>query len=145
MSGCWARIVTAARSPSSVCVGGHADVGDDDVGLVVGGVDEESVGVADSGDDLVTDPFQDADEALAQEHDILGDHDPQWSAIGHVILTWVGPPGGLVMSRVPSMASMRAARPASPVPRAGSAPPWPSSTTVTVKVASATQAWICAV
>jgi hypothetical protein len=44
---------------------------------VVGGVDEESVGVADGGDDLMTDLFQDADEALAQERDILGDHNPQ--------------------------------------------------------------------
>ena len=43
----------------------------------------------------------------------------------------VGPPAGLVTLIVPSNAARRLITPRSPLPRAGSAPPCPSSTTVT--------------
>src|ERR1700722_13592658 len=39
----------------------------------------------------------------------------------------VGPPAGLAVSKVPSTEAARLARPARPVPKAGSAPPTPSS------------------
>src|SRR5207247_6085203 len=53
-----------------------------------------------------------------------------YRAHGRSTVSRVGPPGGLAISRVPSTDSARRASPARPVPRAGSAPPTPSSVTM---------------
>ena len=81
MSGCSARIAAAARSPSSVCLGRHPDVGDHDVGLLACATyGKQGVRVADGGDDLVAGAIEDADQTLAQQRDVLGQDDPQSSA-----------------------------------------------------------------
>src|SRR6266516_559920 len=50
-----------------------------------------------------------------------------YRAHGRSTVSRVGPPGGLAISSVPSTDSARRDRPARPVPRAGPAPPTPSS------------------
>ena len=65
-------------------------------------------------------------EALTQQCEILGDHYPH----GMLISTTVPAPVGLSTVRLPSRASTRARSPASPEPP-GSAPPRPSSPTIT--------------
>ena len=79
MSGCSARIRCAARSPSSVCVGRHADVDDGDVGLVRADLAQEVLRVAGLAGDLEAGLLQQARETLAQEHGVLGDHDARWA------------------------------------------------------------------
>src|SRR5919109_886491 len=76
----------------------------------------------DGGGDLEAHVAQEADEAVAQEREVLGDHD----AHGSSALIVVGPPAGLWTVSEPSSASMRRLRPVSPLP-AASAPPAPSS------------------
>src|SRR5207245_6203672 len=70
-------------------------------------------------------------ETVAQEREVLGDHDPQGSSA----LTVVGPPAGLSTVSVPSRASTRCRSPCRPWP-AGSAPPTPSSSTATDRTPS---------
>ena len=53
---------------------------------------EQRVAVADAGDDLVAAVGQQRGEALAQQHEVLGDHD----AHGNLATIVVGPPGGAV-------------------------------------------------
>src|SRR5215211_4185483 len=108
--------------------GGHAHVDHGQVGPV--GVDgrDQAGAVADLGDDLDPAVGQQPGQALAQQHGVLGDHDPHGSSA----LITVGPPGGLVMVSSPSTAATRSARPRRPLPRAGSAPPAPSSMTSTM-------------
>src|SRR5690606_10566088 len=66
-------------------------------------------------------------QALAEKGRVLGYHD----AHGILASTTVGPPRGLCTENCPSSAATRRARPVSPEPVI-SAPPHPSSTTVTV-------------
>src|SRR5690606_38345153 len=87
---------------------------------------EELVGVADGGvhrDALVQ---EEGPETLAQEGGVLGDHHVH----GSTAVTVVGPPAGLATSSEPPSAAARPARPASPRPSRGDAPPRPSSVTV---------------
>ena len=67
-------------------------------------------------------------EALPQEVEVLGEDNTHGSSM----VATVGPPAGLRTVRVPSSAPARRRMPARPVPRASSAPPAPSSVTVTV-------------
>ena len=97
MSGCSARIRAAARSPSSVWVGGIRMSVTTRSGLVPRDEGEQRLGVVDRGDHLVPGPLEDPDQPLAQQRGVLGEHDPQ---AGHSILTSVGPPGGLVTRSV---------------------------------------------
>src|SRR5689334_5236183 len=67
---------------------------------------------------------EDVHQSFAEERGVFGDHDTE-----HGRSTWtvVVPLGGLDSVMVPSRAATRAVMPARPVPRAGSAPPVPSS------------------
>src|ERR1700728_5203160 len=71
---------------------------------------------------------------------------PRYGAHGRPTVISVGRPGGLAISRVPSTEDARLARPARPVPRAGSAPPTPSSLMMTCSRSLArctnTSAWL---
>ena len=83
---------------------------------------DERVGVVDRRDDLEAVRLEQAHHPVAQEREVLGDHDPHGSSTR----TIVGPPRGLVTASVPSSASTRRRSPVRPPP-AGSAPPRPSS------------------
>lgn len=84
-------------------------------------------GVAHTGNHLVAFVREQPGQALAKKGRILGYHD----AHGILASTTVGPPRGLCTENCPSSAATRRARPVSPEPVI-SAPPHPSSTTVTV-------------
>ncbi len=62
------------------------------------------------------------------------------------MFTTVGPPGGLLTASTPSNAARRRSMPRSPVPRAGSAPPHPSSVTpmrsIPAECLMSIQAWL---
>ena len=104
----------------------QAHVDDADVGpLALDGL-EERVGVLDRGDDLAAVVLEQAREAVAQQREVLGDHDAHGSSARRI----VGPPAGLDRNSVPSSASTRLRRPVSPLP-SGFAPPRPSSRTST--------------
>ena len=66
----------------------------------------------DGRDDVEPVVAQEPRQAVAQQREILGDHDPH----GITARTVVGPPAGLEISSVPSSASTRRARPLSPDP-----------------------------
>src|SRR5205085_11326919 len=66
-------------------------------------------------------------DAFTRQHRIVGDDHPH----GILALTVVPSPSVLVSSRRPSRAATRSESPRSPEPRAGSAPPMPSSLTWT--------------
>src|SRR3954470_20100138 len=68
---------------------------------------------------------QQTHNSLPQQHAVLGDH----GAHGTSALRRVPPPLGLQIRSWPSSASIRSARPRSPLPRSVSAPPTPSSVT----------------
>src|SRR6185369_622981 len=82
-------------------------------------------GVPGTTHDLVARVLEQAGEALAQEHGVLGDHD----AHGSCTAIRVPAPGGLSMASVPPWAATRSAMPGRPIPALVSAPPTPSSTT----------------
>jgi hypothetical protein len=77
---------------------------------------------------LVAGGGEQADESVAQQEQVFGDH----KAHGNSACRRVDPPGGLVRVRVASRRRRSPARPGPP----GSAPPCPSSVTVTVSVPS---------
>ena len=79
MPGCSARIWCAARSPSSVWVGRHPDVDDGDVGLVRADLAQEVLGVTRLAGHLEAGLLEQPREALAQQHGVLGDDDPDRS------------------------------------------------------------------
>ena len=91
------------------------------------------------GDALLAAVLEQPGQPLPQERGILGDHDPhQWlpqapyglqARSGNSTVTVVGPPAGLTTSIRPSTVETRCASPVSPLPRAASAPPTPSSLT----------------
>src|SRR5207302_8568248 len=100
----------------------HVD--DGDVRLLEQDGGDERVAICDRGDDVETVVAKQAREAVAQEREVLRDHD----AHGITARIVVGPPAGLVTASVPSSASTRRASPRRPLPSAF-APPAPSSTT----------------
>ena len=89
--------------PAAPCLDGGADalvglrrrhphVDDRQVGLVLVERGEQRLAVADAGDDLVAVVGQQRRDALAQQHEVLGDHDPH----GSLAVIVVGPPVGAV-------------------------------------------------
>ena len=99
--------------------GRQPDVEDRDVRRQRGHPREQLVGAAAARQDLAAGVGQQAGDALAQQHAVLGDHD----AHGISALTRVPPPRGLHTRSRPSSASTRSARPRSPEPPSVSAPP----------------------
>jgi hypothetical protein len=65
--------------------GRHPDVEDDEVGLVARHRGDEVARVASGGGDLVAAILEQARRALAQQHLILGDHDPHGSSAVTVV------------------------------------------------------------
>ena len=82
--------------------------------------------VRDGRDDVEAVVAQQPGQAVAQQREVLGDHNAQ----GITALIVVGPPAGLTTTSRPSSASTRRASPRRPLPSA-SAPPAPSSATCT--------------
>ena len=78
MPGCSARILRAARSPSSVWLGGIRTSITRDVGLVGADLAQQVLGVAGLAGDLEAGVLEQAHETLAQQHGVLGDDDFQW-------------------------------------------------------------------
>ena len=79
----------------------------------------------DGGGDLEAVRLEQPDQAVSQQEEVFGDDD----AHGTSMTTMVGPPTGLLTAMMPSKVASRRSTPASPVPRAASAPPTPSSVT----------------
>src|SRR5579875_2481136 len=104
----------------------QAHVDDRDVRLLFEDAIHERVSVADRRDDVEAVVAQQPRQAVAEQREVFGDHDAQ----GSTASTIVGPPAGLSTRSVPSSASTRCRRPWRPEP-SGSAPPRPSSITVT--------------
>src|SRR5690606_126540 len=110
-----------------VGVGGrHPDVGDHHVRWSRRHLAQQRLGRAHGGEDLVALFGEEAHQALSQQGGVLGEDD----AHGSSAVIVVGPPGGLWTVSLPSRAATRPRSPVSPPP-AGSAPPRPSSRTVT--------------
>ena len=105
----------------------HAHVDDRELGPELAHGRPQRLGVAHLRDDVVALAGQQAAQTLAHEHPVLGDHDSQGSSP----LTLVPRPGSLTTRIEPPSAAKRSARPARPEPRLASAPPIPSSTTLT--------------
>ena len=104
-SGCAARISSAARRPSSVWVGGIRMSTIATSGLCARTCAQQLVGVAGLSDDLEAGFPEQARDALAQQHAVVGDDD----AHGISARTLVPPPGGLQ-----TRAARRAPRPGRP-------------------------------
>src|SRR5690606_3367307 len=85
---------------------------------------------ADRGHHLVARLGQQADQPLAQQRQVLGDHNSH----GITARSLVGPPAGLSTSRLPPSASTRWPMPPRPEPGARTAPPRPSSATSTARL-----------
>ena len=102
------RITFAARSPSSVCVGGIRMSTIATSGRVRSTQVEQLVSVGREPDDLETGLLEQSGEALAQDHRIVG----QGYSHGISARRDVPRPGGLETVSVPPSASMRSARPA---------------------------------
>src|SRR5262249_44320554 len=112
-------------------------------------------GVGHGGDHLVATVGDQPGQALPEQGSVLGDHHPQRFRPGHGrsgsrTVACVGPPGGLVISRLPSTVRTRCASPDRPLPRAGPAPPRPSSLTRSTSNSSCSAtsivtrfAWLC--
>ena len=123
----------AARSPSSVCVGGSrtSSTAASTSGSLQCGV--EVGGVVDGGGDGESVALEELGEAGTEEGVVLGED----KAHGTSRVTIVGPPTGLETIMVPSKARSRLITPVMPVPPVGSAPPRPSSPTSTRSTPSA--------
>src|SRR5690606_30218975 len=101
---------------------------------------------ADGRDHLAAELFEQPDQALPDEHGVIG-HD---YAHGTSATITVGPPSGELTASSPSTARSRSASPARPCPLATCAPPTPSSPMVrprrssvwTSRTAQAV-AWLC--
>src|SRR6266404_3261480 len=101
------------------------DVDDGHVRLFGGHRGEQVGPVVDGRDDLQAMGLKHARQAVPQQEEVFGDG----NAHGISMVTAVGPPGGLLTARTPSNGASRRSIPRSPLPRAGSAPPWPLSVT----------------
>src|SRR5262249_38391626 len=124
----------------------HADVDDGEIGLVALDGDEQRIAVTHRCHHLLAGVDEQVREPGAQEDGVFGDHDPH----GNSTMTVVGPPGGLRTCIRPPRALTRSARPWRPLPRAGSAPPTPSSVISTTRrsrcramATDAFVAWAC--
>ena len=117
----------AARTPSSVWVGGMRTSTMARSGSCSSTAAMQRVGVADRGDDLVAGVGEQRREALAQQDEVLGDHD----AHGSSARTRSARPPGCRRPASPSSASTRCASPSRPEPAVRRAPPLPSSATST--------------
>ena len=96
----------------------EADVDDREVGLVAADDPQQALAVLGLGDDVDVVLAQQRDDALAQQREVLGDHDPHGSSAWMVVPR----PAGSRPSSVPSSASTRWRRPVSPLPaRVGAA------------------------
>src|SRR5262249_29142041 len=104
----------------------QANVDDRDLRLVAADCVDERVAVRHRRCDVEAVVAEQSCESVAQQGEVLGDHD----AHGSSALIVVGPPSGLVTASVPSSASTRRLSPVKPLPDA-SAPPPPSSSTST--------------
>src|ERR1700761_1962391 len=104
-------------------------------GLVGAGDPQQPLPVLGLGDDLDLVFAQQRDQPLAEEHRVLGDHDPH----GSLTLIRVPSPAGEAISNSPSSAATRRRSPSSPLPAARSAPPGPSSATITSRVSPASR------
>ena len=76
------RISSAARRPSSVWVGGMRTSTTARSGWCRSTTPQQLVGVADGRDDLLAGVDEEAGEPGAQQHGVLGDHDPHGSSTG---------------------------------------------------------------
>src|SRR5579863_2566955 len=88
--------------------------------------------VVDRGHDLHVVRGQQPDQAVPQERQVLAKDNSHGSSI----VTWVGPPGGLVTATIPSKARSRRSMPCSPPPGRGWAPPAPLSPTIATSLPS---------
>ena len=111
------RISAAARRPSSVCVGGMRTSTIATSGLWALTLRSRSSASPAWRDDVEARLLEQARDALAQQHGVVGDDDPH----GMVAPGWSCPrrAGDWTSSR-PSSAASRSARPRRPLPRAGS-------------------------
>src|SRR5690606_19991711 len=109
----------------------HADVDQHQVGHLPRHGVLDLDGAADGGEDAVALVGEQPCQPLAQQRRVLTDHHTH----GILASTTVGPPSGLCTVRAPSRAATRRRSPVSPEPL-GSAPPTPSSLTVTVIASS---------
>ena len=123
----------------------HPDVDHAHVGLVLLDGAQQRLAVGDAVDDVEAALVEQAREALAQQHGVLGDHGSHGNSTRRV----VPPPGGLDRCRSPSTARTRSRRPLMPMP-VPSAPPLPLSSTSTTSrsprystVSQARVAWAC--
>jgi hypothetical protein len=105
-----------------VWVGGHADVDHHRLRRVGPHPGQQLLAVAHLGGNLDGGGLKDPGQALAEQHRVVGDHDPHGSS-ALIRVPW---PAGLSTRRRPSRAATRSARPRRPEPL-GSAPPTPSS------------------
>ena len=121
------RASTAARSPSSVCVGGIRTSTTATSGRCSRTARTSEGPSADRGDDLGAGLLEQPDQALPEQHRVLGEDYPH----GRSAVSRVGPPRGLSTVSSPSTACSRSASPARPCPGADTAPPVPSSSTRT--------------
>ena len=104
----------------------HPHVDDRDVGLVGADLAQQVLRIACLADDVdAVLLLQQPSEALTQQHRVICNH----YAHGISASSVVPPPGGDSIESLPSSAARRSESPISPVPRAGSAPPTPSSDT----------------
>src|SRR5581483_9460896 len=102
--------------------GRQPDVDDRDVRSFPRDGVHQRVAVRDGRDDVEVVVAEQSRQPVAEQREVLGDHDPH----GITTRIVVGPPAGLRTSSVPSSAATRRASPDRPLPD-GSAPPRPSS------------------
>ena len=131
MPGWSARILRAARRPSSVWVGGMRTSIDRDVGLVGADLAQQVLGVAGLAGDVEARVLEQAHEPLAQQDGVLGDDDFEWvsASYGDLRSESSPRPGRGVEFERPVERGDTVGEAAQAGAAAGSAPPTPSSAT----------------